>query len=311
MRPSDRGGAQARPPSTGIVPYGARPSRIRSAPITPAYPTSMTVRGCSMSSPTRKPTRKSVTAARSQTGQPRLRRSCPRAGAEADPRCAQEQVDERRHRECRAFEDLAAVEEEERDAEGEQRQEVERAHRQRPPQVDEPEEEHGREAEPDRPGGEEPPTERPRAPSRHLPRDLRAGRRLGHLPVGVVHDPLRDLARLPGPDAHRPGALRLVERRIGRRIGGDSARSTPTTFGLLRGTHPGTACSVRRGSPGSGSKGRPPSESAVVGGGAAAAAPGERQRQEDGDERPRAGQRARHGATVAGGGTTRACCRRS
>jgi hypothetical protein len=43
---------------------------MRSAPITPAKPTSITVRWLSTFSPTRKPTRKSVAAASAQTGQP-------------------------------------------------------------------------------------------------------------------------------------------------------------------------------------------------------------------------------------------------
>ena len=45
ISPSDPAGPHGvRASVTGIAPYGARPSRIRSAPITPAYPTSITVR---------------------------------------------------------------------------------------------------------------------------------------------------------------------------------------------------------------------------------------------------------------------------
>ena len=55
--------------SIGMWPYGDCPLEIRSAPITPEYPTSITLRGASTLIPIRKPSRKTVAAASSQTGQ--------------------------------------------------------------------------------------------------------------------------------------------------------------------------------------------------------------------------------------------------
>jgi hypothetical protein len=69
ISPSLAAGPQGLPASTGIAPYGARPSMIRSAPITPAYPTSITVRAFWTSSPARKPTRKRLVATSAHTGQ--------------------------------------------------------------------------------------------------------------------------------------------------------------------------------------------------------------------------------------------------
>ena len=56
-------------PSSGMCPYGISPWTIRSAPTTPAKPTSITLRWASTLSPTRKPARKTQAAASSHTGQ--------------------------------------------------------------------------------------------------------------------------------------------------------------------------------------------------------------------------------------------------
>src|SRR5215471_14287944 len=64
--------------STGKLPHGAVPLTIRSAPMTPEYPTSMTFERSTLR-PTRKPARKIVAPSRTQTGHrgapgvPRLR----------------------------------------------------------------------------------------------------------------------------------------------------------------------------------------------------------------------------------------------
>ena len=64
--------------------------------------------------------------------------------AAGDPDAAAEQVDERRIRERSAPEDLALVEEPERDREGQQREEVEVAQREKPAQIREPDQEERR-----------------------------------------------------------------------------------------------------------------------------------------------------------------------
>ena len=70
MKPSVSGGPHgSSSPRCGMFPYGACPSRIRSAPTTPARPTSITPRGVSTLSPIRKPRRNTAAAARTQTGQ--------------------------------------------------------------------------------------------------------------------------------------------------------------------------------------------------------------------------------------------------
>ncbi len=71
------------------------------------------------------------------------------ASAEPDPQPACEQVGEHRVDERDAPEDLAAIEEGERDRESEQREEVEVSHGERPAQIGEPDEEDQAEAEPD------------------------------------------------------------------------------------------------------------------------------------------------------------------
>ena len=127
-----------------MFPYGASPSRIRSAPTTPASPTSITPRGASRLSPTRKPSRKTAAAAITQVGQ--TDDSARRPPAEPDPESAGEQVREHGIDERDAPEDLAAIEERERDREAEQDEQVEIPHRQRPAQIGETEEEDEAEA---------------------------------------------------------------------------------------------------------------------------------------------------------------------
>ena len=122
-------------------------STIRCAPTTPAKPTSITLRCASTLSPTRKPARKTA-AAGEQPHRPDGRRRARRPVAPRDPDAAAEQVDERRIRERRAPEDLALVEEAERDREREQREQVEVAERERPPQVGEPDDEERAERQP-------------------------------------------------------------------------------------------------------------------------------------------------------------------
>ena len=153
----------------------------------------------------------------------------PRTGrrAEADPRRAHDEVDERRHREGRALEHLPAVEERERDAEGEEHEQIERHDGEWTAQVDQAEQEDGREPEPDGPRGEKLPPESAGTAARHLPRDLRARPGLGHRPVEVPHDALGHLAGVARPDVDRPGSRLAVERRVGlraRRVAVEPAR---------------------------------------------------------------------------------------
>ena len=136
-RPSGRTARAS--PRWGMFPYGASPSRIRSAPTTPASPTSMTPRGASRLSPTRNPRRKTAAAASTHVGQTDAKRA--RAPAEADPEPTGEQIREHRIDERDAAEDLSAVEECERDREAEQREQVEVPDRERPTQIGEPEQE--------------------------------------------------------------------------------------------------------------------------------------------------------------------------
>ena len=71
IAPSESAGPQARPAVSGMWPYGAWRSRIRSAPTTPAKPTSITPRGVSRLRPIRSPPRKTASPASSQTGHER------------------------------------------------------------------------------------------------------------------------------------------------------------------------------------------------------------------------------------------------
>ena len=194
----------SRSPRCGMFPYGASPSRIRLAPTTPASPTSITPRGVSRLSPTRKPSRKTAAAASTQVGQTERERRT--ASTEPDPQPAREQVDEHRVDERDAPEDLAAVEERERDGEAEQREEVEVSHRERPAQIGEPEEEDQAEAEPDVRPQERLAAERALASASHLPCDLWPGPRLRDAPGRVLDDGLRDLPGLARPHLDEPRA---------------------------------------------------------------------------------------------------------
>ena len=92
-------------------------------------------------------------------------------------------------------------------------------HRTKPAPVDETDEEDQAQRDPGPPGVEHLAAERADAPSRHLPRDLRAGPRLRHLAVAVVDLAERDLAGAPRPDVNRPTPGGPVERGVGRGIG--------------------------------------------------------------------------------------------
>ena len=257
----------------------------------------------------RNPSRKSVATTSAHTGQPGRRRPARSGGppAEADPGHAQEQVDERRHGQGGAAEHLAAVEEGERDAEGDEHEEVERAQGEGPPDVDEPEEEERREADPHRPRREGRAAERARAAPGHLPCDLRAGPRLDDRAARVGHDTAGDLPRLAGPDMHRPCAAQPVEGPSVCGAGGYRS-SQSATFGVSRSFRI-AAASVSRGGAALGAP-----ASAAGSYGRVAAPPGRREGEgEERERRRRCGQPA-HAASpgvTAGDGTTRACCRRS
>ena len=176
----------------------------------------MTPRGASRLRPTRKPSRK-TTSGGEHPGRPdgRQRR---RPSAEADPEPAGEQVPEHGVDGRDAPEDLAPVEECERDGEAEKHQQVEVAHGQRPAQVGEPDEEDEAEGEPHVRLQERLATERSLSATRHLPGDLRARPRLGDLARRVLYDRLGDLARDPPPHLDGPRARVVVEVRTRRRV---------------------------------------------------------------------------------------------
>ena len=113
----------SRAPRCGMFPYGAWPSRILLAPATPARPTSITPRGVSTLRPIRNPRRKIAAAASSQVGQSD-RSGDPFRPPGADPEPASQEVEENRIDEGHASEDLAAVEEHERDREREQHEQI-------------------------------------------------------------------------------------------------------------------------------------------------------------------------------------------
>ena len=138
-----RGRRASGPPAPACARTAIWPFAIRCAPTTPAKPTSITLRCASTLSPTRKPARKTA-AAGEQPDRPDRPAGARRPVAPGDPDAAAEQVDERRVRERRAPEDLALVEEAERDREREQREQVEVAQRAEPPQVGETDEEEAR-----------------------------------------------------------------------------------------------------------------------------------------------------------------------
>ena len=151
---------------------------------------------------------------------------------EADPCGSHSQVDERRNGERGALEDVASVEEGERDPEREQDEKIDRPHRQRTPQVGEPQEEDRGEAHPHRPRGQQLAAERARPAAGHLPRHLRPRPRLDHVAVVVRDRPGRDLTGFPGPDVHRPRPLLAVERRVRlglRRVAVEPARRPSDT----------------------------------------------------------------------------------
>ena len=140
-----------------------------------------------------------------------------RAASEADPGRTHKQVGERWHRERRAPEDFAPVEEPEGESEREQDEQIERMERPEPTPVDEADEEDGTERDPHPPGIEHRASERADPTPRHFPRDLRARPRLGHTAVAVLDFAECDLSGLARPDADGPASGRFVERRIGRR----------------------------------------------------------------------------------------------
>ena len=209
-----------------MFPYGACPSStIRCAPITPARPTSITL-DARRFMPKRKPARKTVAASRTQTGQSGA--ALGPAALPADPRHAAQQVEERRVGERHRREDLALVEEVERDPEREQDEQVEVPDRERLAQVGEAEEEDEAEPAPD-PRVVDLAAEGAVVAAGHLPRHLRARPRLRHRARRVVHLGEHDLARvrevgpdLDGPDLGRP--RRRWPRPSGRRP--DSGRAS-------------------------------------------------------------------------------------
>ncbi len=207
----------SRSPVRGMFPYGASPSRMRSAPTTPASPTSITPRGVSTLRPMRNPSRNTATAANAHVGQ--TKPGAPLTPAQADPQAAPEQVREHRIRERHAREDLPEVEEDERDGEREQDDQVEVPHRERAAHVCQPDEKEDAEAEPHVPGLERLAAERPVPPARHLPGDLRSRPRLRDPPGAVFDHHLRDLARVPRPGLHEPGPVLGAEARGRGRIG--------------------------------------------------------------------------------------------
>ena len=228
-------------PAPACARTASRRSRSGGRRSTPAKPTSITLRGASTFSPTRKPARKTAAPASSQTGQSGRRRAR-RPVAARDPDAADEQVDERRVGERRAPEDLALVEEAQRDGEREQREQVEVAQRARPAQVGEPEQEDAR---------------RRRARARRVlivlpPNAPAPPRAIVQATCGPVHAsltaPVRvvDLAEhdLPGvarPRLHDPLVGRGAVLGVGRAGSAGSARASAATFGSRAGCR--VACS--------------------------------------------------------------------
>ena len=138
------------------------------------------------------------------------------ARAEPDPQHPHEQVREHGVHERHRDRDLPAVEEEVRRTEGEQREQVEVQHAERPPRVHERQQEEHAQRQP-HVRCVELAAELPRIAARHLPRDLPARPRLHHRATQVVHDHLRALlATLE--EAHLP-----PERPVEVREGGHGA----------------------------------------------------------------------------------------
>src|SRR6266545_1644880 len=126
------------------------------------------------------------------------------ATGDPDVQATREEVGERRVCEGSAREDVAAVEEPQRDAERQHRDQVERAQRERSPPVHESDQEERAEAEPDARTVDLAAAERTAAAARHRPGDLRARPRLRHVAGHVVDATHRDLARVAPPDLDRP-----------------------------------------------------------------------------------------------------------
>src|SRR5688500_18324280 len=129
----------------------------------------------------------------------------------ADPGHARDHVEKRRVRERDAREDVASVEEPERDREREQREQIEVPQRERTTEVGEPDEEEQAEAEPDERLVDVAAAEGAWAAARHLPRDLRAGPGLGHETRAVFDPSVGDLAGLAPPHLDPPHAVLVVE----------------------------------------------------------------------------------------------------
>ena len=138
--------------------------------------------------------------------------------AKPNPRAAPEQVQKRRVHGARARKNVAAHMQLERDTEREQRHEIQVPHREQPPQIGEPEQEHRAERVPDDGFVEDRAAERVAATASHLPCDLRTGADLEHLAGRVHHDPLRNLACATRPHMREPAARLLVELGVGRRV---------------------------------------------------------------------------------------------
>ena len=218
-RPSGR--TASRSPRCGMFPYGAWPSRIRSAPTTPASPTSITPRGVSTFSPIRNPRRNTAAAASTQVGQTEL--SKPAAPPETRPtargragtrardrragRCGRSPRDRRRRSET--VKPSSTSRSRFRMDSGRRRSASPRRNtRQNASQT------YGFRS--------VFPPNAPSSPARHLPCDLRPRPRLGDPTGRVLDDGLRDLTCLARPDLHEPRACVLVE---SRRLSSDRADS--------------------------------------------------------------------------------------
>ena len=141
-----------------------------------------------------------------------------RTTAPADPDEPSDQVDQRRVHERRAPEDLPAVEEPQGHAEGEQREQIEVPHAQRPPEVGQAQQEDRAEGQPDGRRVDLLAAEGSLSPPRHLPGHLRPGPRLGDGAGDVVDRSECDLPGVAGPDLHRPFARVAVEVGVGDRL---------------------------------------------------------------------------------------------
>ena len=128
-----------------------------------------------------------------------------------DPEAPRDQPDQAWIDERHRGEDVAAVEEPERNREREHHQQVNRAQREGPPPVDEPDQEERAEPEPVRIGVDLPAAERAGSSACHSPSDLRARVRGQHGAGHVVDRSCRDLAGLAREDVHGPDAV-LVAR---------------------------------------------------------------------------------------------------